>query len=189
MRTILILLVLAVVQAPRADVVECENGDRYNGKVLSMDENSVRLQNEIAGTLTIPRSKIVGITFREGPARPIARAATNAPALDPNKMKFDAASIARVQNEFLATATPEATQMFQEMIRGVQAGRVNIGDIRSQAANTLKELREAQEDLGGDGMAEVLDSYAAILEGFINQTRTGVQAPANRSAQPQPKVR
>ncbi len=189
MRAVLISLLVVVAQVGRADVVECVNGDRYNGKVLSMDETAVKLQSEIAGTLTIPRVRIVGISFREGPARPIAKAGTNGPALNPNKIRFDSASIDRVQNEFLATASPEANQLFQEMVRGVQSGQVNLGDIRSQAATTLKELREARKDLGDDDMAELLDAYGEMLERFINETRPSVRAPVNRPVQPQPTIR
>src|SRR6187549_3130383 len=116
MRAILVFLLAAAFQTSRADIIECDNGDRYNGKVLSMDEKVVKLQNAITGTLTIPRNRIVGISFRPVQAQPVARATTNGPTIDPNKVKIDGASIDRVQNEFLSTATPEANQMFQEMI-------------------------------------------------------------------------
>jgi hypothetical protein len=159
-----------------ADVIECDNGDRYNGKVLSMDEKAVKLQNEIAGTLTIPRSRIASISFRPAQA---AKISTNGPAIDATKrLKVDPALAERVQNELLATATPEANQMFQEMLSGLQTGQLNLGDIRSQAQTTLKELREAQKDLGDDDLAALLKSYEAILENFIKQAPAGVrQAP------------
>src|SRR5687768_11413953 len=86
-----------------ADVIECDNGDRYNGKVLSMDEKTVKLQNEIAGTLTIPRNRIVAISFRAGQAAPAVKGSTNGPAIDAsNRIKIDPGSVDRVQNELLA---------------------------------------------------------------------------------------
>jgi hypothetical protein len=187
MRAVVILLVVAF-QVSRADVIECDNGDRYNGKVLSMDEKAVKLQNEITGTLTIPRARIVGISFRPGnaaaPGVAAGRARTNAPAVDPNRMKIDAAAVERVQNELLATATPEATQMFQEMVRGLQAGQLNLGDIRAQAETTLKELRAAQKELGDDELGGLLESYGAILENFIKQTPPAARTPGVKPALP-----
>src|SRR5687768_7864061 len=115
MRGITILTAFAfTLTVSRADLIECDNGDRYNGKVLSMDEKTVKLQNDITGILTIPRQRIVGISFR--PAQPAtAKRTTNSPALAPGKKpEFDAAAVDRIQNELLATATPEANQMFQE---------------------------------------------------------------------------
>ena len=50
---------LLFIPLAQADVVECDNGDRYHGKVLSMDEKKVVLKNEITGTLNIPRARIV----------------------------------------------------------------------------------------------------------------------------------
>lgn len=188
MRVILVFLLAAVLQFSRADLIECDNGDRYNGKVLSMDEKVVKLQNAITGTLTIPRNRIVGISFRPVQAQPVTRASTNGAAIDPNKVKIDAASIDRVQNEFLATATPEANQMFQEMIRGLQSGQLNLGDIRAQAETTLRELKEAQKELGDDDLGGLLSSYGAILESFIKQTPSGTRAPAIKPAQPQQKL-
>ncbi|HAB16949.1 MAG TPA: hypothetical protein PLX89_07065 [Verrucomicrobiota bacterium] len=186
MRSILVFLLVVAVHFSRGDVIECDNGDRYNGKVLSMDEKAVKLQNEIAGTLTIPRARIVGISFLQRPVPP-AKAATNRLTLDPSQIHFDAASIDRIHNELLATATPEANQMFQEMIRGLQSGQMNLADIRSQAATTLKELREAQKELGGDSTG-ILDAYAAILENFLKQTPPGGRTPAFKPAPPKPKL-
>ena len=60
---ILLLGLFASIQFLCADVIECDNGDRYNGKVLSMDEKSVTMQNAITGKLTIPRARIVSIGF------------------------------------------------------------------------------------------------------------------------------
>jgi hypothetical protein len=165
-----------------ADVIECDNGDRYNGKVLSMDEKTVKLQNEIAGTITIPRGRIVSIGFRSAQA---TKPSTNSPVAIPGKQtKIDSAAVDRVQNELLATATPEANQMFQEMVRGLQSGQLNLGDIRAQALSTLQQLREAQKELGDDDLAALLGSYGSVLENFIKQTPPSSRAPAVTPAPP-----
>src|SRR5688572_4843063 len=81
-----------------ADVIECDNGDRYNGKLLSIDETKVKLQNEIPSTITITRKRIVSISFRPAQASvPKARNATNAPALSPRSgVELDSAAVERV---------------------------------------------------------------------------------------------
>ena len=164
-----------------ADTVECDNGDRYNGKVISMDEKKVTLQNEITGTLTIPRQRIVSISFREKtPPIPAASGtaaiSTNGVNASARGVQFDAAAIQKVQNDLLATATPEATQMFNEMVQSLMGGQMNIGDIRTKAQTTLQELRDLQKDLGDDETAALLNSYGAILENFIRQSSTGTNA-------------
>lgn len=193
MRGFNLLLLAGSVLLARPDVIECDNGDRYNGKVLSMDEQQVKLQNEITGTLTIPRSRIVSISFRPAPkAGQLSGSSTNGAALRPpgqrGALDFDGAAVEQVQRELLSTANPEANRMFQEMVRGLQAGQLNIGDIRAQAQQSLKQLRELQEGLGDDEAAGLLESYASILENFVRQAPTN--PPPVRPvppAQPAPK--
>lgn len=182
-----VLLALACCAA-RADVVECDNGDRYNGKVLSMDEKEVKLQNDIAGTITIPRVRIVGIQFRQMQARVANRAATNAAAISAQPPTWDAAELERIQNEYLATATPEANQMFQQMVQGMQSGQINLGDLRARAAATLRDLRAAQKESGEDALGGILETYGEVLESFLQQTAAGVRTPAVQSVRPQPKT-
>jgi hypothetical protein len=129
----------------------------------------------------------VAISFREGQRAAAMKSATNGPAIDPSKgIKIDPGAVNRVQNELLATATPEANQMFQEMIRGLQTGQLNLGDIRAQAETALKELREAQKELGDDDLGGLLNTYGAVLENFIRQAPPGAKAPGIK---PPPKPR
>lgn len=189
MKAVLILAVLIFfIPLVTADVVECDNGDRYHGKVLSMDEKQVTLQNEIAGTLRIPRQRIVSLSFRDkAVAQPAAVPrvpGTNSAVARPGAVQFDAAAVQKVQNEMLAGATPEAQQMFNEMVQGMASGKLNVADIQRQAQNTLKELRSMQSELGNDETTELLNSYAAILENFVRQV------PAQSATRPNtaPKV-
>ena len=162
-----------------ADVIECDNGDRYHGKVLSMDDKKVTLQNEITGTLQIPRARIVTLSFREKTTVPAARIiATNAPAVRPGAIQLDRSAIQKVQNELLAGATPEANQMFNEMVQGLMSGQMDVADIRSKAQTTLQELRSLQNEVGDEETAALLNSYGAILESFLKQ------APARANTAP-----
>lgn len=190
MRSIPILFLVVSFQISSADLIECDNGDRYHGKVLSMDEKQVKLKNEITGTLTIPRGRIVTISFRAEPSRVERKAGTaavtNATAIQPGqKINVDPGTIEKVQNELLSTATPEANEMFQEMIRGLQGGQLNLADIRAQAETTLKELRELQKDLGDDETAGLLSSYGSILENFIRQAP---KSPATNALPARPRI-
>lgn len=180
------LLIFA--QSVVADIVECDNGDRYNGKVVSMDEKNVTLRNEIAGTISIPRNRIISISFRDQTQpRPVTAPIVSTNRPNPAQgFQFDAAAVQKVQNELLATATPEATQMFNEMVQGLMGGQMNVGDIRNKAQSTLQELRELQKELGDDETAGLLNSYRAILENFLRQSAgpTNAAVPAPKAQQP-----
>jgi hypothetical protein len=186
MKTAFLLVSAVFARCILGDVVECENGDRYNGKVLLVDEQNVKLQNEIAGVLNIPRAKVVTISFRPQKAAPQAgvraTGATNLSALAlPQAIQGDPATIERVQNEILGTAGPEANQMFQEMVRGLLSGKLDATDIRSKAQSTLNDLKELQKELGDDDSAALLNTYAGILQGFVNQTPA---KPTTNTARP-----
>ena len=187
MRTILLLLSVSI-PTTFADIVECENGDRYNGKVLLVDEHNVKIQNENTGLLSIPRAKVSTISF--GTPKPVTAArpvAATAPLgrtniLSPTQpLQFDSTTIEQVQNQLLGDASPEATQMYQEMVRGLLSGKLDLGDIRSKAQTTLDELKDLQKDLGDDDAAALLGSYAGILENFLKQA-----PPSQKPAQPAP---
>lgn len=188
MRAVLILAGLVfLVPFIKSDVIECDNGDRYHGRVVSMDEKQVTLTNEIAGTLKIPRQRIVSLSFRDKAAPAVAAVprftGTNSAAGRPGAVQFDAAAVAKVQNELLSGASPEANQMFNEMVQGLASGNMNVADIQRQARSALQELRNMQGDAGNDETAELLNSYGAILESFLkapppqNTVRTNAVLP------------
>src|SRR6185369_16259067 len=76
MRKVFLLLLAPAILAVRSDVVECQNGDRYNGKVLTVDEKTVKLTNEITGVLNIPRAKVAMISFGNAKSPKTAAVAT-----------------------------------------------------------------------------------------------------------------
>jgi len=190
-RACTLLVPLLLVASAMGDVIECENGDRYNGKVLLLNEKELKLQNDIQGNIIIPREKIVTITFRPGTktagaitAPSSAGKLTNAPA------QLDSSAVAKVQQEFLGDANPEANQLFQEMVTGLMSGKLNVADIQGKALNTLNELKAAQKELGQNEDSEIFGNYAAILENFIKAasqaTNKSALPPAFQKAPAQP---
>jgi threonine dehydrogenase-like Zn-dependent dehydrogenase len=182
MRSKILCALWGAAQLVLGDVVQCENGDRYTGKVLLVNETEIRLINDIHGALTIPRARVLSIQFQR-PGQTNAPAAANAPA---GEIKLDPAAIEQVQREFLGTANPEANQMFQEMVRGLASGTLNLGDIRAKAESTLEEVRQLQKELGDDDTAGLLNSYVGILENFVKQAGTNTPPPKPTPPSPPP---
>ncbi|MBW3599445.1 MAG: hypothetical protein KY475_19510, partial [Planctomycetes bacterium] len=52
------------------DTLELANGDTLTGKVIAMDDNTVKIQNEILGEISIPRDKVAAVILGDRPARP-----------------------------------------------------------------------------------------------------------------------
>src|SRR6516225_5615703 len=61
--TVLAAFFLLLAPASRADQIIMQNGDILNGKVLSMTTNTLLLQNDNLGTVTLPRAKVSNITL------------------------------------------------------------------------------------------------------------------------------
>ena len=169
---------LLFIPLAHADVVECDNGDRYHGKVLSMDDKKVVLKNEITGTLNIPRARIVSLAFRDQVSTPTAAktAPVTAP-VSPAKQLESATAVQQVQNDYLSSATPEANRMYNEMVQSLMSGQMNMADLRNKAQTTLQELKSLQKELGDDETAQLLNSYGAILESFLKQAPLQTNAP------------
>ncbi|MGN6384768.1 MAG: hypothetical protein ACTHMT_00875 [Verrucomicrobiota bacterium] len=155
-----------------ADMVECDNGDRYTGKVLSLNEKELKLKNDIQGTITIPREKITVIALKPAVAatlknRPAPRlnsslVVTNGnPQIDPN-------AVAQVQQQFLGEANPEANRLFQEMVAGLMSGKLDVNDIRSKAQSTLGDLKSFEKEIGDGEDADMLRTYMGLLQNFLS---------------------
>jgi len=197
--TALVLIIACV--CVRADQVEMQNGDRYVGHVLSLNADVLVLQNEVLGTVKLPRGKVAHITM--GPvamAEPAPRASrtnvlprapmvagTNATALSLPQLKTNATSIQQVREQFLGEASPEAKAKFNELAGGLLSGKLTVSDIRAEAKSAAARLRTLKADLGEDaGLA--VDGYLAILDHFLNETKSPGDAATNASrALPKPK--
>jgi hypothetical protein len=169
--------------AARADILNLSNGDRYIGKIEIVNATEVHLKSEIVGVVKVPREKVASIYF--GTNRPPAKIATTS---ENSATGLNQRSIEEVQKEFLSTATPEANAMFTELVQGLASGKIKVDDIRKQAGDTLKELRELQAEIGDDDDNPLLSSYVSILEKFVrggSTNRAGAIAP--KSIPPEPK--
>ena len=187
-----VVLFLATVWL-RADQVEMQNGDRYLGKVVSLDTNTLVLRSDVLGTVRLPRGKVALITLGSGATTSFVRAmtATNG-LLDASSVRLTngitdlSASlrqlgantnfIQQVQAQFLGAAGLEANAKFNELAGGLMSGKLTVNDIRVEAKSAADQLKELKRDLGEDA-GWTLDGYLTILENFLRET-----APPSGSA-------
>jgi hypothetical protein len=183
-----------------AEQIEMQNGDRYVGKVLSLNADTVVLQNEVLGTVRLPRSKVAQITLganagtnlarqaspANGPVGAAAVSRTNAgPDLPAGLRQIGAHTnlIRQVQGKFLGDAGPEANQKFDELLSGLMSGKITVDDVRAQAKMAADQLRALKRDSGEDaGFAA--DTYLAILDHFLNETAPAAGSVTNTPAPP-----
>jgi len=171
----------------RADIVEMVNGDRYVGKVQSMNADTLVLQNEVLGTVQLPRGKVAQITLGAvrrggggaGPASPAVPRASVAPAAGGSASTNAIAGmselaghsnlIQQVQRQFMAGAGPEANQKFDELLNGLMSGKLSMDDLRAQAQSAADQLRELKRQ-GGQEAGLATDTYLTILDQFLKET-------------------
>jgi hypothetical protein len=178
-----------------ADQVEMQNGDRYTGRVLSLSADSVVLQNEILGKITLPRSKIsllnVGSAAQAGntaggPLASSSPAATNHPPVNPKSIVLtngiaDVAGalkslgantnfIEQIKGQFLSDAGPEANAQFNDMLGGLLSGKMDIAALRAQAKSAADQLRSYQKQLGPEA-SDTYNAYLGILDHFLQETK------------------
>lgn len=183
MQRIFVALFLAVgALGPRADILNLSNGDRYVGEIELVNGKEVHLKSEVIGLLKVPREKVASIFF--GTNRPSLNVPST--AATESASGFDQKSIEQVQKEFLSTASPESNQMFTDLVQGLASGKLSVNDIRKQAGDTLKELRELQAEIGEDEDNALLSSYVSILEKFIKGGSTNGARAVTPKAIPTP---
>jgi hypothetical protein len=188
---------LALAATPlHADQLQMQNGDRYAGKILSVTSNSIVLQSEILGQITLPRDKVAVLTF--GAATNSAPTVAAAPALPATAPTLSGSNIdlsiafhrmgtgantnliQQVRGQMLAGAPPEANQKFDELVDGLMSGKLNVNDIRNQAQTSIEQINALKRELGPEA-GDSLDTYLGILEDFVNETATTTE-----STQPKP---
>ncbi|HEY5914526.1 MAG TPA: hypothetical protein VJA21_28380 [Verrucomicrobiae bacterium] len=186
-------ILTATVVASSADQVEMQNGDRYNGKVLSLDGKSLILDNAVLGKIALPRDKVAVVTLGAELAKTAAAPATNslrkagsARPVDPALADLASHSnlIQQVQRQFLAGADPAAQQKFNDLVSGMLSGTVTLQDLQREARSAADQVRALKKELGPDaGFA--LDGYLAILDRFLKESPA---APAGATNSPAPKT-
>ena len=183
-----------------ADQIEMSNGDRYVGRVLSLSGDTLVLQSEVLGNLRLPRARISNILLEPRAAvsgantnltrltlvaprsklalgsNSVARAAggtsTNASAAFSAAMQQLGANsnmLHQVQEQFLTGAGPEAQAKFNDLVAGLLSGKVDLSGLRAEAKSTLEQAKKVRGDMGEEG-GRMIDSYLAILDGFLKET-------------------
>jgi hypothetical protein len=187
-------LLLFVAGGLRADQVEMQNGDRYAGKVISMTADTIVLQSDVLGKLTLPRSKVANINLGASAATPAlpppaARSTNQAKAASPaltnanpdiaaalRNLGANTNFVEQVRKQFLSGAGPEANNKYDEMVGGLLSGKFDMNSLRAEAKAATDQIRELKRQ-GGD-VGEPLDSYLAILDNFLKQTAPSIPSAA-----------
>jgi hypothetical protein len=169
----------------RADVLSLSNGDRFVGSIELVNATEVHIKSEVLGLMKVPRAKVVSIYF--GTNQPAATSIVGERDASIPGLKLDAKAVEKVQDDFLATAGPEANAMFKDLIQGLTSGKLSVDDIRDQARASLEELKDLQKEIGDDGDNPLLQSYVGILQNFINKGSTNRAKTVPPKGKPTPK--
>lgn len=172
----------------RADQVEMQNGDRYNGKVLTVSTDTVVLESEVLGKISLPRKKVAHLTLGAKPGA--TKAVTNVAGIlgsttppvatltnQPENTSVDLAAafrnlgantnfVRQIRQQMLGD-NPAATAKYDELLNGLMSGKLNLKDLRREAKSSADQLRALKRDLGSED-SESLDMYLQVLDGFLN---------------------
>jgi len=188
---ILGVLVTFFVLGARADQVEMVNGDRYVGRVVSLNNETLVLQSEVLGTIRLPRARISTLSLEShaavsgtnvtriaplvlrsnNPTRLSTTVSTNAAtefSAAMRQLSSNSNMIHQVQDQLLTGAGPEAQAKFNDLMSGLMNGKIDLSQLRAEAKSTLAQAKQARGDMGDEG--GMLDSYLAILDGFLKET-------------------
>ena len=197
MTAVCLLLAVTAVASARADSLDLVNGDHFRGTVVSMTQSNIEFQSEMLGHVSLPRNKVAHINLGE---TPVPKPATNsaAPRVGPSlilqgtqnlgattaaapqgdavlqQMRqdgIDPALVSQVQQQVFGQGNPVAAQKFNELMGGLMSGSLSVGDIRAQAQDSIKQIKDAKQQLGPDA-GDLFDGYLAILESFVAETAT-----------------
>jgi hypothetical protein len=162
----------------RADQVVMQNGDRYNGKVLSFSATNVVLQSDVLGVVNLSRGQVTSVAVGPVPATNaapvIALAKTNSSTdLSAAIRQLGTRSnlVNQVRAQFLATTSPEVNQKFDQMLNDLGTGKMSMGDLRAQAKSAAAQLRELEKEAGDDASGSV-GLYLTILDSFLAETES-----------------
>jgi hypothetical protein len=174
-----------------ADQVTLQNGDVLNGKVLAMTTNSLVLQDDSLGTLTLSRLKVSNITFgavrvSAGDVRPLGAPGLQAnanSALDSDlralsqEIRDHSNLVQQVEAQILgSSASPAADSKFNEILGELSSGQMNMNGLRSEAQSAADQLRDYKKEMGSDAGEEV-DAYLSVLNTFLRETAPTNGAP------------
>jgi hypothetical protein len=181
-----IAFTFATTHRSQADQVELQNGDRFSGSVVSMTADSVVLQSDTLGKITVPRQKIATIAFGTNTVSPKSATSTTQISVPTNFPAFAAlvktnanlsaalrlpggsTNVAQQIREQLLAGNPEAASKYDSMVNALMSGQMNVDDLRREAQSSADQLRELKRDLGPD--ADSVDGYLEVLDDFLKET-------------------
>jgi hypothetical protein len=175
-----IFVFLMVSSSASADQITLENGDVLNGKVLSMTTNSLVLQDDSLGILTLPRLKVSNITFgavafrsakalTQDQASPQANSFSDLQALS-HEIREHSNLVQEVEAQVLgSSASPAAINKFNDLIDELGSGQMDMNGLRSEAQSAADQLQEYKKEMGPDSGEEV-SGYLSILNSFLRET-------------------
>jgi hypothetical protein len=185
--TLVATFYLLVALVSRADQIVMQNGDILNGKVLTMTTNTLVLQNDNLGTVTLLRMKVSNITFGTVMVKVPAAVAPAAKAIAPpqpgaekNSMSDLQAMLHGIRDEsnlvqqveaqvMGSSASPEALNKFNELLDGLSSGKIDMNGLRAEAQSAANQLQEYKKQMGPEAGGEI-DSYLTILNNFLQET-------------------
>jgi hypothetical protein len=200
-------MIFMFVAAPRlrADLVEMQNGDRYSGKVLSVSADTVVLDSEVLGKISVPRKKVRTLMIGANTVAPNTAtntaqvsvsaklsAAAPAAALANTNLDLSAAFrnlgantnfIQQIREQMLA-GNPESASNYDELVSGLMSGKLNMDDLRRKAKSSADQLRQLKHDLGPDA-GDSIDAYLSVLDNFLKET---ADEPAGATPAPKPQA-
>jgi hypothetical protein len=181
--------------ASSADQITLRNGDILNGKVLAVTTDTLTIQDNTLGTLSLARAKVSIITF--GMAATVVppsaipftgtpqttpkstSSANTSPALQAmfGEIREHSNLVQAVEAQVLgSSASPAAINKFNELLDGLSTGQLDMNGLRAEAQSAANQLQEYKKEMGPNADAEV-DSYLSILNGFLRET-----APTNSAS-------
>ena len=176
-----------------ADQVVMHNGDRYNGKVVSVSATNVVFQSDVLGTVNLSRSKVANLTM--GLVIPVTNSVVATPAPKTNLAPDLSAALRQigsqsnlanqVRAQFLATASPEANQKFDQMLSDLGTGKMSIADLRAQARDAANQLRALEKEAGEDSTG-TMGLYLSILDSFLAETESTTGTLTNSTVRKKP---
>jgi hypothetical protein len=193
-----IIFMFAAAPGLRADRLDMKNGDRYFGRVISISGDSVVLESDVLGKITVPRKNVTSLLFGTNTAAMMpgtnaaqASVLTNLSAVPLSSLagtnsdmaamlrNLDVStnSILQIRQKMLA-GSPEATGKFDDMVNGLMSGQLSVDDIRREAKSSADQLRDLKRELGPDA-GDSVDAYLAVLDHFLAEADTVVAEPTN----------
>jgi hypothetical protein len=94
---------------------------------------------------------------------------------------IDPALVSQVKQQVFGQGNPVASQKFDELMGGLMSGNLSVGDIRAQAQESIKQIKDAKQQLGPD-VGDLFDGYLSILESFVAETATNTTVTSAASS-------